>query len=343
MSINITPEIQQQLASILTDMEQNTELIKCVVVTRTGIKIAPDMDADTYSASSAALIDLGERVVDSLSHGTLQELVINAPGGYVILVSVGKEYMLLGATSAALKMGYYLPFMRKKAWELENIIYGETISEFGVLEAIEEEGVESLEEQIDKEIFDAETIKQADMAAMDEVLAAFDELGIDDDFSSQLSQEEVPAVGISDEEMEKITKMLEQQTQEISIEYDNQTIQAQEEQIITTQEEPQAQEEYTCPIPLEPGEVPPFPLDPSELNPFDTNEAATTSSESQPTHEIEQPPSPVDLFKTQPETEQEASNPEPEHPMPTLELPPPPDFENADEYDFDFDNNEDDS
>jgi predicted regulator of Ras-like GTPase activity (Roadblock/LC7/MglB family) len=126
MSVKIPEHVQQRLADILHAMEETSELTRCVVVTRTGIKIAPDMDADSYSASSAALIDLGERVVASLEHGTLEELVINAIGGYVILAAVGKEYMLLGATSAGLKMGYYLPYVRKKAWDLENIIYGST-------------------------------------------------------------------------------------------------------------------------------------------------------------------------------------------------------------------------
>src|SRR5271157_731104 len=123
MAVKIPEAIQQKLSGTLRMMEETSELTRCVVVTRTGIKIAPDMDADSYSASSAALIDLGERVVASLDHGTLEELVINAIGGYVILVAVGKDYMLLGATPAAMKMGYYLPYLRKMAWELENVIY----------------------------------------------------------------------------------------------------------------------------------------------------------------------------------------------------------------------------
>nr|MDO8119469.1 roadblock/LC7 domain-containing protein [Candidatus Sigynarchaeota archaeon] len=201
MSVKISETVQQNLAEILNNVMATSELVNCIVVTRTGLKIAPDVTADTFSASSSALIDLGERVVGSLQHGTLQEMVINALGGYVILVAIGHEYMLLGSTSAALKMGYYLPFLRKNAWDMENIIYGESATTgTGIEESVEPRSPEKVETPSAPAIT-METIKAADMKAMDDVLAAFDEFGIDDEFTKGMEAIEVPSVGISVDEM----------------------------------------------------------------------------------------------------------------------------------------------
>ncbi|MBD3185202.1 hypothetical protein GF325_00125, partial [Candidatus Bathyarchaeota archaeon] len=211
MSVKIPEETQRKLASVLNHVEETSELIRCVVVTRSGIKVAPDMDADTYSASSAALIDLGERVVSSLNHGGLQELLINALGGYVILVAIGKEYMLLGATSAALKMGYYLPFMKKTAWTLEHIIYGDettVIEELEKAHAEMEADTSPSQGEVQKQEITHDEIREADMAAMDDVLAAFDDFGINDDFTKGLGSDPVPSVGISNDEMVEISKKL---------------------------------------------------------------------------------------------------------------------------------------
>ncbi|MFX0100399.1 MAG: roadblock/LC7 domain-containing protein, partial [Candidatus Hodarchaeota archaeon] len=256
MSEKITEEIQTQMADILRTMEETSELSRCVVVTRAGIKVAPDMDADTYSASSAALIDLGERVVTSLEHGSLQELVINALGGYVILVAVGKQHMLLGATAAALKMGYYLPFLRKKAWELENTMYGDSAAEFAVFDAgeVEDEASNGAAEGVDTGVIDVEELKQADMAAMDDVLAAFDEFGIDDEFSASLTTEAAPAVGISEDEMASIREVLQTEQEEIP-DFSTTSAPSVEQAPVVEEIVEVAGDAGECPIPLEPGEV----------------------------------------------------------------------------------------
>jgi hypothetical protein len=81
--------------------------------------------------------------------------------------------------------------------------------------AVEAEVDELEPEPEDTGVIDVEDLKQADMAAMDDVLAAFDEFGIDDEFSASLSTEHTPAVGISEEEMRGIREVL--KTEEESI------------------------------------------------------------------------------------------------------------------------------
>lgn len=340
MSVKIPEQVQASITSVLNHMESTSELTKCIVVTRTGIKIAPDMDADTYSASSAALIDLGERVVSSLEHGSLQELVINALGGYVILVSVGKEYMLLGATSAALKMGYYLPYIREKSWELESLIYDQVLA--GGVENLpvskELEEVPIVEEK--KPIIAADAIKMADMKAMNDVLAAFEEFGIDDEFSSSLGDDSVPAVGISKEEMASITTQLHPDvvpkpdiTTSMSSPLTEYAAPVPVEQPAPAKVEISSSE---CPIPLEPGEVAPFPLPASELNPF--GEAGQEASEIAPVIQEPVVPEPVQPEPVMPEP----AMPEPVTapviaPSPIKPAPSSmPTFESAGEYDFDF-------
>jgi predicted regulator of Ras-like GTPase activity (Roadblock/LC7/MglB family) len=344
MSVKIPEAVQQQLADILHAMEETSELTRCVVVTRTGIKIAPDMDADSYSASSAALIDLGERVVASLEHGTLEELVINAIGGYVILAAVGKEFMLLGATSAALKMGYYLPYVRKRAWDLENIIYGAkgpgaaadgSGSRIKVPEvpgsAIQPSAVPELKSS--GKITKAE-IKDADMRAMNDVLAAFDEFGINDDFTKSLGKEAVPTVNISQEEM---TAINEQKTQQEPVVPE---IVPEVKPAAPAQKVPggavQKVQVGDCPIPLEPGEVPPIALSSEELVVEETAPAmpeqavpASSATYMAPSIPVEAPVSTVAAAKPQ-----AAQKPTPAK---AFQAGAAPTFDDASEYDFEFD------
>jgi predicted regulator of Ras-like GTPase activity (Roadblock/LC7/MglB family) len=334
-------------------MEETSELTRCVVVTRTGIKIAPDMDADSYSASSAALIDLGERVVASLEHGTLEELVINAIGGYVILAAVGKEFMLLGATSAALKMGYYLPYVRKKAWDLENIIYGAKgagAAAEGIFPKTRGQGVShpgiqapSVPEVKAAAKVTVADIKAMDMRAMNDVLAAFDEFGINDDFTKSLGDEAVPTVNISQEEMSAISQQKTGQepvVQEIVPEVVPAPT-VQKTTVAGAQKAPAAAAQKAqvgvCPIPLEPGEVPPIALSSEEL--VTDGEVAATPQQAAPTSVApEVAPSPP--VKAPVAAVAAAKPAVPQQPA-TAKAPPAasaaPSFDNASEYDFDFD------
>ncbi|NMC05847.1 MAG: hypothetical protein GYA24_11575 [Candidatus Lokiarchaeota archaeon] len=364
MSIKIPESVQKELATILRSMEETTELTRCVVVTRTGIKIAPDMDADSYSASSAALIDLGERVVASLEHGTLEELVINAIGGYVILAAVGTDYMLLGATSAALKMGYYLPYVRKKAWDLENIIYGAKPASLPDVPAQKIKGLEAPRSPLQQPVSTAgakpdgkitmSDIKAADMQAMNDVLAAFDEFGINDDFTKSLGNEAVPTVNISQAEMSAINQQKAGQgsigaeiapedvpvaTRTTSIPMASATPGSRSSGASGTGA--QKARAGDCPIPLEPGEVPPIALSPEELIMTDgvafTSPAAPLEVAAPVTVEA-----PVPAIATPVPVAREAPPAAPRTTSPAVSTPatPPgtaPSFDTASEYDFDFD------
>ncbi len=362
MSVKISEEVQQNLSEILTNVMATSELVNCIVVTRTGLKIAPDVTADTFSASSSALIDLGERVVGSLQHGTLQEMVINALGGYVILVAVGSEYMLLGSTSAALKMGYYLPFLQKTAWDMENIIYGDVAPGTNGSSEQVEHAIHEKEESPPSPVITMDTIKAADMKAMDDVLAAFEEFGIDDDFAKEMQSIEVPSVGITKEEMLVVAEQAKtsgapvpdlgttimpaavaEPAMDVVIELPvvKQGSPVTSSSAKRAEPAPQAEAKITsdCPVPIETGEVAPFPLPLSEWNPFGENV----------TGDAEQPPSEETQFQdeaiqgTEVPIEPVAAPGPVQSVQPTTipafhaMLPPgEPAFGEASEYDFDF-------
>ena len=345
MSVKIPEAVQQKLSGTLRTMEETSELTRCVVVTRTGIKIAPDMDADSYSASSAALIDLGERVVASLDHGILEELVINAIGGYVILVAVGTDYMLLGATPAAMKMGYYLPYLRKMAWELETIVYGAQ-GQSGVAARGEDSKSQGADEGQIKEgkgKITQDEIKAADIQAMNDVLAAFDEFGINDDFAQSLEKAPAPLVSISKEEMTQINqqiKTVQESMPNLSTAIAAPTTQVSEKAETVAKKGSQAGE---CPIPLEPGEVPPFPLSSEDLSPLggETHSIPAVSMQ-QGTAPLAQPVESVKAIQPSMAKVEEKPVISKAAPAPTTMAQPVPQgknplFEQASEYDFDFD------
>jgi predicted regulator of Ras-like GTPase activity (Roadblock/LC7/MglB family) len=336
LSVKIPEATQRNISELLKNIEETSEIVRCIVVTRTGIKIAPDMDADAYSASSAALIDLGERVVASLEHGTLQELVINALGGYVILVAVGTDYMLLGATSAALKMGYYLPYMRQKSWELEGIIYGKEVVSLARKQEVSANAAQS-EAARQSGTFSMDEMKAADIKAMNDVLSAFDDFGIDDNFAKSLGDEAVPSISISADEMEQITQQIHNEPPAPA--RGGSAVQkpvAARSSSIPSLYPPVAPKIATAstvattgqyPIPIEPGEVPPIPLELTEWNPLGTEEG-----EPQPDEEATS--AGVPTFTSVPHIE---SSPEMQAQQSPRNAPPPagpPIFDEASEYDF---------
>ncbi|MEX2681470.1 MAG: hypothetical protein Q6373_007710, partial [Candidatus Sigynarchaeota archaeon] len=187
-------------------------------------------------------------------------------------------------------------------------------------------------------------IKAADMQAMNDVLAAFDEFGINDDFTKSLGKEAVPTVNISTEEMNAISQQIAQQEPAAKV-ISPETVAPAPAQKAASVVGKSAQV-VDCPIPLEPGEVPPIPLSIEELvmeggaGSLPEQAPATASVvESAPPSQVETQAPPLASFKApvqQPAMiqDREPQKAEPAKISPARAAPP---FDTASEYDFDFD------
>lgn len=96
------------------------------VVSVDGLSIASALpqggDEERVSAMSAAMLSLGERIATELGRGSLEQVYIKGPGGYVILMSVGEEAVLTVLAREQSKLGLIFLDMRRAAADLTKLI-----------------------------------------------------------------------------------------------------------------------------------------------------------------------------------------------------------------------------
>ncbi|MHA1378724.1 MAG: roadblock/LC7 domain-containing protein [Candidatus Helarchaeota archaeon] len=122
----ITEEQKVTLTDLLNKLEARTELEACAVVTKEGLRIAcavsADVDADVYSAASAALVNLGETSLRQLKHGGLKEIIVRGDDGYTILTQAGPTHMVVGSCKKMSRMGYYLALLHRFSNKVARIL-----------------------------------------------------------------------------------------------------------------------------------------------------------------------------------------------------------------------------
>ncbi len=117
MDDNLSEQKKEELSELLRKLESRTELEACAVVSKEGLRIAcavgADLDADVYSAASAALVNLGETTLRQLRHGNLIEIIVRGDDGYTILTSAGPGFMIVGSCRNMSRLGYYLALLHR--------------------------------------------------------------------------------------------------------------------------------------------------------------------------------------------------------------------------------------
>jgi predicted regulator of Ras-like GTPase activity (Roadblock/LC7/MglB family) len=133
MAMATAPETSKALQIEIQKIEAGTDLKRVAVISRIGMKIADaassQMDADAETASSSALVELAERLMSSLNHGHLREIVVKADSGFVILQFINQEYMLFGGVENPLRIGFYLEYLRSTAHRFAYILAGNQLTE----------------------------------------------------------------------------------------------------------------------------------------------------------------------------------------------------------------------
>jgi len=126
MDDGLSEETKQTLTGLLLKLEARTELEACAVVSKEGMRIAcavgAELDADVYSAASAALVNLGETTLKQLRHGTLKEIIVRGADGYTILTSAGPRHMIVGSCKNTSRMGYYLALLHRFSNKVANTL-----------------------------------------------------------------------------------------------------------------------------------------------------------------------------------------------------------------------------
>ncbi len=173
--------IREKMMNILKEEEEKTDLDNLSVLSRVGMKVASatssELDADSTSASSTALIDLGVRLSEATAHGTLKEIILHNNSGYSILMAINDEFIVFGGLKALYRIGYYLGYLRELTKKLAILISGGEITEMTL--SLQEDKLQKIKKQ--KEVEDAKatamiipTVEQ-DKEALDDLLGFLDD------------------------------------------------------------------------------------------------------------------------------------------------------------------------
>jgi predicted regulator of Ras-like GTPase activity (Roadblock/LC7/MglB family) len=184
----VEPAVATSLMEEIQKIERGTDLKRVAVISRAGMKIATalsdQMDADAETASSAAIIDLADRLSESTQHGALREIVVKADKGFVILQFINQEFMVFGGISDPLKVGFYLEYLRSESKRFAFILAGNQVTE-DLKKEIEAQNAreEKIKEDAKKSLaadFQMDKSAQNDMSAMQDVLSFLNDWGGDE-------------------------------------------------------------------------------------------------------------------------------------------------------------------
>jgi predicted regulator of Ras-like GTPase activity (Roadblock/LC7/MglB family) len=316
-SEELPDSIREKLMNALKIEEAKTDLDNLIVLSTVGLKVASstsfELDADTTSASSTALIDLGVRLSDATQHGLLKEILLHNAAGYSILMAINENYIVFGGLSAAYRIGYYLGYLRELSKKLNIILSGGEITEISLLQ--QEEEIQKIEQKKVEE--EAQAISNVmpsvadDKAAMDELLNYLDDW----------DEEEKEAMGIQDvEELETNNIISIPESIKVGLQDGNETISIPEATL------DEIEQDITIEFKLYKDEVPPIPLE--DYTPMDVDEQAPQEAAPEPVKEEPMREEPVK--EELPPLDQ----------LPSLDALTPPDFESefaaAPEYNTEF-------
>lgn len=118
-----------RLAQALDDLlNVSPEVEAAAVVSADGLPMAsalpPHVEEERLAAMSAALLTLGDRAAEGLGKGQLQQVFIEGSDGHVILMSAGRDAVLVSVVSHGAKIGLVLYEMRKSAATVAEVMDG---------------------------------------------------------------------------------------------------------------------------------------------------------------------------------------------------------------------------
>ncbi|NPB08477.1 MAG: hypothetical protein GXN96_06065 [Aquificae bacterium] len=112
--------------SLLQELVKATGIEGASLVSMDGLPIAsvlpPDAEEDKVAAMSAALLSLGERVVEELKKGSLEQITIKGDVGYIILTGIGQEAVLTTLAGSNAKLGLVYMEIKKVQEKLKELI-----------------------------------------------------------------------------------------------------------------------------------------------------------------------------------------------------------------------------
>ena len=111
---------------VLQELIKNTGLEGASLVSADGLPVAsvlkPGLEEDRIAAMGAAILSLGERVVEELAKGSLEQITVKGDHGYVIITGVGHDAVIVVLADNNAKLGLLLMEIKKAQEKLKALI-----------------------------------------------------------------------------------------------------------------------------------------------------------------------------------------------------------------------------
>ena len=117
----------QDIEEVLRRLEARvTDIDGLAVVTKDGLPVASALsnriEEDRVGAMTAAMLSLGERVVEELERGNIKQVLIEGDNGLILIIEAGPHAVLAGVCRPGAKLGLVLLDMRRAAERLAEIV-----------------------------------------------------------------------------------------------------------------------------------------------------------------------------------------------------------------------------
>jgi len=117
----------EQMVDRLRELQASSPDIEAsAIVSIDGLSIASAMpqnvEEDRVSAMSAAMLSLGDRIVQELNLGAFDQVYIRGKNGYVLLMAVGVEAVLTALARDQAKLGLIFLDMRRATEDIDKLI-----------------------------------------------------------------------------------------------------------------------------------------------------------------------------------------------------------------------------
>lgn len=115
----------EHMQDILNNLVASTPYLEgAAVVNPDGLvvasKLPPGTDEDRVSTMAAALLSLGERTVEELQRGALEQIYVKGATGFTVLMHAGDEWALEAIAGPEAKPGMVLLEMERAVRELDH-------------------------------------------------------------------------------------------------------------------------------------------------------------------------------------------------------------------------------
>lgn len=124
--MSLDEKTAKRLIRILQQIEDTTKLEGVAIINRDGLRVAcaesANVDVDTISTASAAIINTSEATAMQLGHGNVSEVIIKGDSGYLIITRVDDQHFMVASSKDIMRLGLNLGILKRYARSVAELL-----------------------------------------------------------------------------------------------------------------------------------------------------------------------------------------------------------------------------